>query len=125
MKKNFQKRWLESYKWLKYDSDKQLMKCTLCAEAKFSNAMAQGTDNIRISKIDRHIKFEEHQRILNKGKSSQNLKQKLATAVTGEEEAVISAMKIVYWLAKESLPLSKFKSLMTLLSRVGYTQILH
>lgn len=122
--KKFQNRWLAMFQWLEFDEDRNLMTCSLCVKAGFTNTMTEGTKNFRTSTLTRHVKSSDHQRTLALNKpAQQNLKKTLANAVTAEEEAVVAAMKVAYWLAKETIPMAKFKSLMGLLTDLGTPKI--
>ena len=52
-----------------------------------------------------------------------NFEAAVAKAFTEEDEAMIKAMKVVYWLASENLPLSKYESLMQLLKDLEVPKI--
>ena len=124
-KRNFQKVWLSAYKWLRYDNRKDLMHCQLCREAKSNSTMAKGTNNFWTSTITRHLTFYEHQLLVSAPMEWRHFEKAAAVAETKQEKAVAIAMKAVFWMCSENLPLSKFSSLMELLKRLGVPNIEH
>ena len=77
--------------------------------------MAIGTNNFRTSTITRHIESDEHQRIITTPEQSKAMEVALKQAQSKEEKALMIAMKAVFWIAKENLPMNKYNSLMALL----------
>ena len=71
-------------------------------EANMTNAMTRGTDNFRTSTLSRHVKCEDHQAILRR--QTKLAKVARLNALSEHDNAVISGMKVVYWLTKEALP---------------------
>lgn len=47
----------------------------------------------------------------------------VSKAFSEEDEAMIKAMKVVYWITSENLPLTKYESLMQLLKDLGVLKI--
>ena len=124
-KRNFQKVWLSAYKWLRYDNRKDLMHCQLCREAKSNSTMAKGTNNFRTLTITHHLTFSEHQLLVSAPKEWRHFEKAAAVAEAKQEKAVAIAMKAVFWMCSENLPLSKFSSLMELLKLLGVPNIEH
>ena len=122
-KRNFKKVWLSAYKWLRYDNRKDLMHCQLCREVKSNSTMAKGTNNFRTSTITHHLTFSEHQLLVSAPKEWRHFEKAAAVAETKQEKAVAIAMKAVFWMCSENLPLSKFSSLMELLKLLGVPNI--
>ena len=110
--RRFQSRWVQQYPWLTYDSDKKKMFCQLCIDAGLSNAMTNGTDNWKASTITRHIASGDHQRAILAPTEWKMMQKAVGKAMNKEEEAIILAMKGVYWLTQEDMPLTKYSSLM-------------
>ncbi|CAG8655575.1 7160_t:CDS:2 [Cetraspora pellucida] len=95
--RNFRPSWKNEYSWLEYDAQNNLMFCTLCRAYNKKNTF--GT-NGKVSAIKDHMKTRDH---------SKSYKQNKITNVPPEH--IISLMKIVYCMAKDDLPLNKFKHL--------------
>ena len=106
--RKFQLHWFQLHKWLKFDSKLNKMFCQVCIDAKLSNAMTLGTQNFKTSTLTRHIKSADHTRAIQAHKQRKEMKAAMEKALTKEEEAIIVAMKAVYFLVKEDLPLSKY-----------------
>lgn len=107
--KKFQPKWLTLYNtWLRYDSHENRMFCELCKKSGLKNAMTEGTSNFRTSTLNRHVTSADHQRALIAPFEKTNLKKAVNKALTQEEEGIIVAMKTIYFLVQEAMPLSKY-----------------
>ena len=124
-KRNFQKGWLMQYPWLKYDHNLDLMFCNICIGIKANNAMTQGTNNFRTSTLSRHLTCDDHKHALNVPKEKKSMEEATKRAFSKEEKAVFIAMKAVYWLCQESLPIHKYPSLIALLKDLEVPNIVH
>ena len=80
--------------------------------------MVQGTDNFRTSTLTRHVVGPDHQNAIKSGTERGNMQKAVNKALNKEEKGVIVALKTVYWLAKEGLPLSKYQSLINFLKEL-------
>ena len=109
--RKFQPRWLAINKWLKYDSDKNKMYCKSCIDAGLNNALTSGSDNFKTSTLTRHVASADHQRAILAPTGRQEMKSAVGKALNNEEEGIILAMKVVYWLTQEDIPLTKYSSL--------------
>ena len=74
--------------------------------------MGMGTDNFRTSTLTRHLEHSDHKMALNAPKERQNLEKSVnhifSKKENAKENAILLAMKTVYFIAKEGLPLSKY-----------------
>lgn len=127
----YQKKWETTYSWLTYDDEENVMRCTVCMKAGKTNTFTTGTNNFRVSTLTRHIgirtvkdksgeskKVElpcDHKEAVKENSMAKQFEDMRDRAVNDQEHAVIVAMKVVYWLAKESLPIHKYGSLLNLL----------
>ena len=114
----FQQKWLNEYHWLEFDDEKKLMFCKLCRELKFENALAVGTNNFKTTTLTRHTDHKEHKQALIAPKCRQSFEAAVAAVDTKELEGILACMTCVFWLSKEEIPLSKYESLMNLLTRL-------
>jgi hypothetical protein len=117
--RHFQKAWIDKYPWLKYQEENDLMFCKLCREAGKSNAMAVGTNNYKTSTLTRHVDSSDHKMLAEGPKEATNLKKASTKMLDRKEKTIEVALKAMFWLCKEGLPQSKFRSLMKFLSSVG------
>ena len=60
----FQSAWQSKYTWLAYDSDKKIMTCKICVEARKSNAFTQENSHFQTSTLSRHAANSDHQAAL-------------------------------------------------------------
>lgn len=67
----------------------------------------------------RHLTSHEHQDAAMKAHLRQTITEVHERAVSEQGQEIISAMKTVYWLAKEEIATNKYSSLLTLLEDVG------
>ena len=108
----FHTEWLQKYPWLKYEDDK--MWCTLCVDNQMNNSMCRGTCTFKTSTLLRHMTGADHKNALLAKSQAKNLEKVVQKVLSREEEAVITSMKIVYFMARENIPLSKYKNMMGL-----------
>ena len=120
---HFQVGWLYSYPWLSYENG--LMHCKQCRELKFTNTMAQGTNNFRTNTLTRHVSGSDHQWAVAAPNEQKRMSVAAEKALSKEEEAVQVAMKAVFWLCQESLPLHKYQSLLSFLRLLNVPHIEH
>ena len=116
---SFQPKWLRSYFWLKYDADKDHMYCEICRNLKFTNTLSLGTNNFKTTTLQRHVVSQDHKSAVSNPGERSNFEEAVVCADSKEESAIMLVMKVVYWLAKECIPLSKYGSLMQLLELLG------
>ena len=64
-----------------------------------------------------------HKHAVSAGKLSTNFEAAVSKAFCEEDEVMIKAMKVVYSLTSENLPLTKHESLMQLLKDLGVPKI--
>lgn len=111
-KRDFQPRWLQQHHWLRYDKSQNKMICKLCSKIGAKNALSLGTDNFKTSTLYRHTTHKDHQRALIAPKEGKNFKQAVNKVLTNEEKGITTALKMVYWLTQEGMPLSKYGSML-------------
>ena len=123
-KRSFCQSWKEKFLWLEYDGER--MYCTYCKEAKKNNSYTGGCLNFRITDIQKHASSRDHRMAT----ESYAMRLSGATVTAGfhrltteREEAVVAAMRNVYWLAKEDIASLKYKSLNSLVKLQGYDSI--
>lgn len=124
-KRNFQQKWLLQYHWLRYCEKTLTMSCTICIQHGRKNTFTEGNNNFRTSTISDHLKTNDHKTALVAPKLKANLEKATNKANSKQEMAIVIALKAVYWLAMEALPLHKFKSLLELLTDLEVPHISH
>ena len=118
-KRGFNKKWLTEYPWLQYDCSEDLMYCKYCKNAKVANAYAAGTKNFRNTNLLRHVQSSEHQQAILIQTTCETIEVSTAKVVSNATAAVTTAMRNVYWLAKEEVATFKYSSLNALLALQG------
>lgn len=114
----FQDSWIKLYNpWLKYE--KNIMWCSVCRDCKFSNTMAVGTSNFKTITLQRHVESCDHKRAMFAPRGRQDMNVILQKSFSDQENCITMCMKIVFWMAKESILLSKYTSLMGLLNELN------
>ena len=125
-KRGFKTSWLDKFVWLKYTGEK--MYCKYCEEAKKKNSYTSGCMNFRISHIQKHGKSRDHsaatEAYLLKS-SGATVTHAVTRLTTMNEEAVLAAMRNIYWLAKEDVASLKYNSLNELTKLQGCNAITH
>ena len=107
------------YDWLKYEDNG--MFCKHCQEARKKGPFSgtTGCTNYRTSTLTRHARSKEHRDAVRERVMRKEMASATQRAISQNEMAVISAFRVVYWLAKEEVASSKFPSLITLLKLSG------
>ena len=118
---HFRQKWLGMFTWLNYDGKQ--MTCSICMEQKKSNAFTNGCTNFRTSTLSRHADSTDHRFAVKEDLQKKNLVSVTHKAIAKKTEAAVSAMRCVYWLAKEGLPISKYESLVKFCKLQGCTAL--
>ena len=121
----FQEKWVDTWPWLHYDKEKDIMFCELCREAGCANTLAIGTNNFRTSTLTRHVSHLDHKRVIAAPKEKTHMDAAMSKAQSKAEAGVTIAMKAVFWLCSESLPMSKYPSLIAFLKYLNVPDIEH
>ena len=116
---NFKEIWLTLYPWLEYENGENVMYCKLCKKAGQDNTMTQGCKTFKTSSLARHVETTSHQIAVKAPLEYDYMKNAAENAYSREEAFLLVHMKAVYFLAKEGLPMSKYKPLLELLSELG------
>ena len=120
--KKFNTQWLNDYSWLKQNSEKGML-CELCIRFGKQSSSTTGCTNFKNSSLTRHSESTDHTNALLASNMQTDLKRAMARVLTHQEEAITTAQKTAYWLAKENVAMRKFGSLMKLLHQVGCPNI--
>ena len=119
--RTFLRKWLSTYKWLRYDEEEKFMYCEICtSHNKFGTKMhkSKKCTNFQNSTLTHHVSNKEHDWCL-KVPALQKDFQKSRVKVTSEQDkAALVLMKATHWMAQEGVPLSKFESLSSFLTEV-------
>lgn len=99
------------------------MFCKICVKHGKKNTMTTGCKTFKTSSLTRHEELTDHKVAVSAVELSANFEAAVSKAFSEEDEAMIKAMKVVYWLASENLPLAKYESLMQLLKDLGVPKI--
>ena len=94
------------------------MRCSLCVKHKKNNYMTEGTRNFRTGTLTRHAEGGDQENALLVENMKSDFSKAVKKALSEKEAAVTIALKAVYWLAQENLPLHKYESLMRFLGHV-------
>jgi hypothetical protein len=109
--RKFQNKWLKLYSWLAYDKDTKMMTCTICIQQKKTNSFTDGCDNYRTNALQRHVDHQGHKHAVSEAKQRKDMKTVVVTAHTKKNDAIVKALRNVYWLVMEKIPLAKFSSM--------------
>ncbi|CAG8640672.1 12987_t:CDS:2, partial [Dentiscutata heterogama] len=98
--RNFQPSWKTEFPWLEYDTHNNRIFCVLCHNYNKKNVFVMnGVTNIKLYAIKEHAKTKDHTDSYRKNEKLNVLPEH------------INLMKIIYCLAKNNIPLNKFKPL--------------
>ncbi|KAL5022803.1 hypothetical protein ScPMuIL_001958 [Solemya velum] len=91
------------------------MYCRPCVKAGKRNTMTSGCRTYKTSSMTRHEAISDHTAAVSAPKLALQFEAAAANAFSEEEEAILKAIKTVFWMASENLPLSKYEGLMGLM----------
>lgn len=105
--KKFNIRWLNDDSWLKHDSEKGML-CELCINFGKQSSFTTGCTNFETLSLIRQAESTEQRNALLASNMQTDLKRAMARALTHQEEAITTAQKTAYRLAKENVATRKF-----------------
>ena len=99
------------------------MFCSCCQQSGKSNPFTSGCINYGTSTLVRHIESQDHRNALQEIEMAESFQEAVMNSVSSQEQAVVSGMRTVYWLAEEQIATEKYKSLMNILKMLGCKDI--
>ena len=115
--RKFQSKWLTLWPWLTFEDG--AMYCKLCLKKGKKNTMTAGCKSFKTSSLTRHEELTDHKHAIAEGELQANFNASLSKMFIEEDEAIMKAMKAIYWMASENLPMTKYESMMQLLKDLG------
>ena len=122
-KRSFQKNWLRDFKWLKFQEDNNSMSCTLCIKHKKSNALSGDCRNFKTSTLTRHADSKDHKEAVAAESMAGSFEKTVKKVLDEKEAAVVSALKVVFWMTKEDISIIKYESLLNLFEELDCPSI--
>ena len=125
----FRKEWLGLFTWLRYEKANNAMHCIYCKEC--SKTLAGSSDfaisskTFRIETLKKHNKSRKHILCRDRciaGKATPlpaSFQRQAAANRTTEQKEMMVKFNTAYNIAKEELPFTKFKSMITLMKKNG------
>lgn len=108
--------------WLHYE--KEVVFCYFCQKSKTNSfASAKGCTNFRTSTLHRHKDCKEYEDAVNEEAMRDTFNNTQHHVFRAQSQVILTAMRAVYWLAKEDVATVKYNSLLNLLDEVGLKQI--
>ncbi|XP_070573799.1 uncharacterized protein C17orf113-like [Ptychodera flava] len=113
--------WLATYSWLEKPQSDRGMFCKVCRRAGKVTPFScdKGCTNYKTSTLMRHAASTKHQEALKEVTLRSGMKTVVSNALTKNQNAVLVAIKCVYWLAKEAVATDKYSSLLDLMDANG------
>ena len=102
----FQKTWLRDHTWLRYE--KEAMFCHISRKSKKTNPFGSA---------------EEHEDAVNEEAMRDTFSNIQCCVFREQLQAILTAMRAVYWLAKEDIATVKYDSLLNFLDEVGLESV--
>ena len=111
----FQQTWLRDHTWLQYE--KEAMFCFFCQKSKKTNpvALAERCTNFRTSTLQWHKDCKEHEDAVNEEAMRDTFSNTQHRLFRAQSQAILTAMRAIYWLAKEDIATVKYDSLLNFL----------
>ena len=115
--------WEKTFPWVYYDPSRRAMLCRTCVKHKKNNVFTNsGCCKFQKTTLGRHSKSREHIDAVRKeaaSTSSVSLSTMIRQGIELKKEAVVCAMRNVYWIATEEIALLKYQSLNELMKMQG------
>lgn len=129
-KRLFQESWKESFSWLLYDNDANVMKCKYCSAddgaAKSGSSFIHGCFQFKKESLRKHNDSNAHKIAMEHCLSKRKPKQIVSSfqkQSQKSDEKTINELKIkfntAYAIAKEELPFTKFRALLQIQRKNG------
>ena len=121
--------WYSQFHWIEFNSDLGRVYCKVCRDKQARNVFARaGSINIKVSAFQDHNMSVEHKKLewaANQGEKA--MRKIVEKTITACDDALITLFRSAYFLAKETMPLTKFPSLCKLLlkSKSNITESLY
>ena len=107
--RHFVPSWRTAFPWLFLDNGAML--CRYCVDAGKSNAFTVGCSKFKKDNLRKHVTTSDHRAALDAIGGRRDLERAVANAHRNEEQAVIAALKTVYFMAKKNLASDIFSDL--------------
>ena len=109
--------WYSQFHWIEFNSDLGRVYCKVCRDKQARNVFARaGSINIKVSAFQDHNMSVEHKKLewtANQGEKA--MRKIVEKTITACDDALITLFMSAYFLAKETMPSTKFPSLCKLL----------
>ena len=105
------------FSWLVYDKPQNQMFCSICKQAGKKNSFTPGCIHFRKSSVTLtdHADTHDYQAALEVPDRRRDAQISAENLVSNKEKAVAVVVKTRHWVVKESIPISKYPSLMATL----------
>ena len=91
------------------------MFCLECKKIWKTNSFTVGCQTFKTSSMVRHEAITDHQSAIQSPQLQKHMEVVMKNTQLEEDQAIIKSLKVVYWMATENIPLSKYSSLINLL----------
>ncbi len=116
-KKRYVKSWEKKFPW---DPSRKSMLCRSCVKHKMNNAFTNlGCSNFRKTTLKRHTGSKDHIEAIQRDMAIESCVSLPTMMRELKKEAVVSAMRNIYWIVTEEIALLKYQSLNELLQIQG------
>ena len=124
--RTFQKTWLQDHTWLHYEKAVKFDTfCYFCRKSNETNrfASAEGCTHFRASTLQRHKDCKEDEDAVNEQAMREMFRNTQRHVFREQSQAILTAMRAVYWLDKEDKATVKYDSLLNFLDEVGLKSV--
>jgi len=99
------------------------MACSVCLKHTKNNSMTSANSNFRTSTLTRHADSNDHKAAVLADSMAPQFAHAVKNLQTSKEKSIIDALRIVFWLAKEDIAISKYNSMLALLQQLDCPHI--
>lgn len=102
--------WKATFPWV-YLDEAGAMRCKYCVEARKTNAFTTGCRTFKKDNLAKHVQTNDHRAALSAISGRRDMERAISNVYRSEEQAVIAALKTVFFMAKNNLASDIFSDL--------------
>ena len=102
-RRRFVPAWKREYPWVYLNDSGTAMLCQYCLDAGKSNAFTAGCDKFKKDALRKHAVTTDHRSAVLAKSGRRDMQRAITTAYRSQEQAVVAALRTVYFMAKKNL----------------------
>ena len=102
-RRRFLSSWKTEFPWVFMDDECNGMRCSYCIDAKKHNSFTTACNKFKKDSLKKHATTVDHRAALEARSARRDMQRAILHVNRSQEEAVIAALKTVYFMAKKNL----------------------